>query len=89
MHRSVAVTGHALRARCGFARQWTIETTKTTATANAVVVAPFQVSHDGVIHRPGGKAEVPEHAASYWLSHGWVKPASERTERRRRNAGRL
>jgi hypothetical protein len=48
-----------------------------------VVAAPFQVSHDGVIHRPGDTAKVPKYVAEYWIGHGWVQPAPDPIPARR------
>jgi hypothetical protein len=39
------------------------------------VLQPFQVSHEGVIHRPGDTAEVPDHIGAHWLRSGWVEQA--------------
>ncbi|BDB42833.1 MULTISPECIES: hypothetical protein [Mycobacterium] len=36
------------------------------------VLQPFQVCHDGAIHRPGKTAEVPDHVGELWLASGWV-----------------
>lgn len=45
------------------------------------VLAPFQVSHDGVIYRPGERADVPDHLARGWLAAGWVDAADAASRR--------
>ena len=35
------------------------------------VLQPFQVSHDGVIYRPGDEAQVPGEVGAGWARSGW------------------
>lgn len=41
-------------------------------TADVVVREPFQVTHDGIDHRGGDRASVPNHVAEHWHRNGWV-----------------
>lgn len=36
------------------------------------VEKPFQVAHEGTVHRPNESADVPDHVAAHWLTSGWV-----------------
>jgi hypothetical protein len=48
--------------------------------------APFQVSHDGIIYRPGDTAEVPDDVGQQWICSGWAvqSDAAQPGGRRRR-----
>jgi len=57
-------------------------------TAKVTVRQPFQVTHDGVDHRPGDTVEVPEHVAREWVTFGWAKPAPEPKAAQRKSSAR-
>ncbi|WP_162938656.1 hypothetical protein [Mycobacterium kyogaense] len=40
------------------------------------VVDPFQVVHDGQVHKPGDVVEIADEVGALWLASGWVKPAA-------------
>jgi hypothetical protein len=50
------------------------------------VLQPFQVSHEGVIHRPGETAEVPDELGAHWLRSGWVEQVGASSSSRRSKA---
>jgi hypothetical protein len=39
---------------------------------SVVVNTPFQVCHDGIVHRPDETVEVPETVAAHWIACGWA-----------------